>query len=294
MSIRITITAIAAAFAIPAIAAAEMSSGAVTLGYQSSKGGGVKGHVLSFDGVVGANLGNNVSLNARANALRGKIDGVPGHATGHVLGLGLAYSFGNGGWAGAYVENGGLSASGVAGSADYTQYGVEGGFKFSGMDMAAFVGTSSDMDSIGITAKYAPGSQFQIGGGLMHTRVDTGVGKQGTNNVGLAGAMSVTDAISVFGGVSSTAISGTGVDMTSFGLGAGYDLGASLGNSVVSLELGRTNVGVPGGSGHMNTVRLGLTVPLGRAKAAVPQNSVAGAVLNPTKNTVSQTILSGF
>ena len=104
----------------------------------------------------------------------------------------------------------------------------------------------------------------------------------------------MTDSFSLFGGVATTAISGTGVDATSFGLGAGYDLGASLGNSVVSLELGRTNLGTPVGSGHMNTVRLGLTVPLGRSKAAVPQNSVAGAVLNPTKNAVSQTVLTAF
>ena len=136
MSRRFAAVLVSVAIAMPVAALAEVSSGAMTLGYQHGDTTGAKGNVLSFDGIVGVNLGNGISLNTRANTLRGKIDGVPGHANAHLLGLGLAYAFGNGGWGGAYIENGGLSASGIPGSLDYTQYGFEGGFKFSGLDVA--------------------------------------------------------------------------------------------------------------------------------------------------------------
>ena len=279
---------------IPGVAFAEMASGSLTLGYESGKLAGARAHALTFDGVVSARLGNNVSLNARANALRGKINGVAGHANAHLLGMGLAYSLNNGGWVGAYLENGGISASGIAGSLDYTQFGLEGGFKAAGADVTGFVGRADDIDSVGFSAKYSEGSRYQIGGGAIHSRIDTGVGKQTANYFGVAGAMKVSGAVSLFGGIAHTTVNGTGSDVTSFGLGAAYDLGSRLGGSSVSLELGRSSIGSVIGSGHMNMVRVGLTIPLGRGSSAVPQNSVAGAVLNPTKNTVSQTVLSAF
>lgn len=282
------------AMTVPGIALAETASGALTLGYDAAKTAGGRARALTFDGIVAVGLGNNLTLNARANALRGKINGVPGRLEARVLGLGLAYSLGNGGWIGASLENGGVGLTGVFGTLDYTQLGLEGGFKAGGVDVTGYVVQSSEVDSIGFSAKLSQAGRYQIGGGAIHSSIDTGAGKQGANYLGLAGVMNVAPSVSVFGGVAHTTVNGTGADMTSFGLGAAYDFGSAMGGSSVSLELGRTNLNAGGASGHLNMVRVGLTIPLGRASSAVPQNSVAGAVLNPTKNTVSQTVLSAF
>lgn len=278
----------------PAVVMAETASGALTLGYESGKAAGARAHAFTFDGIVGVNLGNNLTLNARANLLRGKINGMPGRLEARLLGLGLGYALGNGGWVGASLENGGVGITGIVGTLDYTQLGIEGGFAAGGADVTGFYANSREVESIGFSAKFSQNARYQIGGGAIHSSIDTGAGKQGANYLGVAGVMNVANSLSVFGGVAHTTVNGTGAHLTSFGLGASYGLGESLGGSSVSLELGRTNVDDGTSRGHMNVVRVGLTIPLGRGSAAVPQNSVAGAVLNPTKNAISQTVLSAF
>lgn len=281
---------VAVATLVPGLALAQTSTGALTLGYASGKAGGARMNALSFDGIVGVRLGDTMTLNARANGLSGKIKGTPGRLEGRVVGLGLAFALANGGWVGASVEDGEVGLTGVLGTVNYTQLGLEGGFTSGAADVTGFFTHSREVESLGFSAKFNHAARYQVGGAAIHSSVDTGAAKRTANYLGVAGVMSVTNTLSVFSGLAHTTVNNTGANLTTFGLGAAYDLGGSS----VSLELGRSNVDTGAASGHVNVVRLGLTIPLGRGSAAVPQNSVAGAVLNPTKNAISQTVLSAF
>lgn len=292
MSYKIAAIFATALSVVPAVAMAQDASGALTFGYaHGNLGGGVKPSALTFDGIVNVGLGNNLSLNARANTGRIKVNGLPGSVSTHVLGLGLSYALGNGGWVGGFIENGNVGLSTLPVNFGYTQYGIEGGYKLGGVDVAGFIGYSTDVTSVGISGKYSDGARYQVGGALISSRIDLGGAKQNTNFAGLAGAYAVTSDINVFGGVGRTGLSGLG-NLTTVGLGLSYGLGETMANSTLSLELARSSVS--GGLADMNSVRVGVTIPLGGNRTTVPQNSVAGSILNPGKNTISQTVLGAF
>jgi len=56
---------------------------------------------------------------------------------------------------------------------------------------------------------------------------------------------------------------------------------------ILLIGLARSDQAVGGVSGHLDTVRLGLTFPLGQREVATPVNSVARAAMAPLHNALT-------
>lgn len=69
-----------------------------------------------------------------------------------------------------------------------------------------------------------------------------------------------------FAGVNWFDVDNVNLDATTFGVGVGYDLKqVSQVPALVSLELARSDVSLGGTSADVDTIRLGVTFPLGNA-----------------------------
>ena len=80
------------------------------------------------------------------------------------------------------------------------------------------------------------------------------------------------------------------------GIGLGYDLsGWTNMPMVASLELSRSRLSESGvGSIDVDSVRFGLTLPLGGSSTVAPQNSTAAAAMEPRRNALSTTLLGMY
>ena len=113
--------------------------------------------------------------------------------------------------------------------------------------------------------------------------------------MGFSCQKSVTETLSIFGGLSKSTLDIVDTDLTSFGLGVNYDLAAATGvNASLSVELARSNLSIGGADGSVDTVRFGFSIPLGKGDFSVPLNSVADAVINPRHSVISSTVLAAF
>lgn len=285
------------------IASAQDVSGAVTLGFGSSDISDVPVDLSSatLDGRVNASFGNGVLLGARADVANINIDDTP-DVTASVIGASLGYAFGNGARVGGYVEQGKLSFSPLEMNPSVTSYGLSAGYSMANFTVDGFVGRSETNPDLpagikvtdyGVVAKYTPASNLTFGGNLMRTHI-SGMGDSvDVDMIGVAGVYGINEQWAVFGGVSNTSV--MSADLTTFGLGASYDMAALVHFPMVaSLELARTKISGYGASGDMDTIRLGFTVPFGASASKVPLNSAADAVLNPTHSVVTSTLLSAF
>lgn len=218
--------------------------------------------------------------------------------------LNFGYTLASGAWFGVYSEDTAVSIEALPlVSISHHSYGIEGGTNFSGVDVRGFVGSGNDVTSYGVSAQYAT-NQFVVGGNYMHS--DVSLPGAGTiaklDNFGIAGAYQINPQFGVFAGVARTTASdavGLGLEagLTSYGLGVSYDM-SSLVNMplIASVEYGGTKLDVTGAGdiGSIDGFTLGVTIPMGNNQSTVPANSVAGAVLAPTHNVISQTALMSF
>jgi hypothetical protein len=119
--------------------------------------------------------------------------------------------------------------------------------------------------------------------------LDTGFRHTNLTSIGIGASHDFGAGITGFGGINRVDFDAANLDTTSYGLGVGYDLSQiSSVPGQVSLELARTNLDASiGGDVDVDTVRLGVTIPLGASRSQAPLNSLADSVMTPRHNALS-------
>ena len=288
----------------PFAASAEGMTGGVTFGYGMSEMDIIPFSTStdldnwSIGGRVAFDMGNGWSLNAAAGHVNVDIDALDTTVTGDRMSFGVAYAFGNGAWAGVYGENGSI---GIPDSLpiDFssTSYGIEGGYKAAGYEFSAFYGADGDITNYGLAGKYTGVEGLELGASVQRTNVEFFGSDTDLDFVGVAAAYTINAQFNVFGGWARTSIDDADADLTTYGIGVGYDMSSfSKVPMIASIEVARTDITFFSTDvAEQDTVRIGLTLPLGGAAASkVPLNSVADPILNPSHGALSQTIMTMF
>jgi hypothetical protein len=291
--------AVAAAF--PAMVAAQAFDGTAMVGYAYNDAEGSQGvHTPNIEGRFGYDAGNGFRFGADLSGMHGSENGVSGDLSLLTGGLYGSYKFANGFNLGMYGENASIDVSGLADDLSARSIGLMGGYDIETTKVSAFMGRSKtspslpegvDIKDYGIAARFNASEQFTFGGSIVRSTVSGYGVSADLDYAGIAGAYRIDPSWTVFGGLTDTKLESSG-SITSFGLGASYDMSNYMREgSSMSLEVARSKLT---GVGHMNTLRVGLSVPIGGTASSVPLNSVADAAMNPRHNALTSAILSAF
>ena len=292
----------------PGLAAAQDIAGGVTLGFGNHDISEISQGLstASLDGRLKLAFDNGVTLGVTAGYIDIGIDEVPFDFQGDFIGLDLGYRFSNGMAMGVYVEDLTLGTDALPIDLSLRTVGLSGSYSMEGLEFGAFIGKTTtspdigllldaDIDNIGLTAKYAALPNLNIAGAFLRATIDTSTTDEDIDLIGLAAAYDINEQFSVFGGVSRTSVDLADLDVTTMGLGVGYDLTAMAGvSSTVSLEIARSDLSQGGGSADLDTIRLGLTFPLGGAGTEAPLNSVADSIFNPRRGALNAALTGAF
>lgn len=299
-SIRKTSIALIVTLA-PITAAAQSFQGAATVGYghtSISDGGGDVG-TPSLDAFGMFNFDNGLFLGLDGKLTNIDPDDVSGDMTLLDLGSTLTYQFSNGATVGAYLDYADSEIDTGLGfdlSGDAASYGVMGGYSANGYGFEAWIGEtefSPDIDGVdwtdyGALFRYQPSEQTVLGIHYVRSEL-SGYGESiALSSFGIGGYYQFAQGWGAFAGISRQSLSDIDADATTLGVGIDYDLRQiSQFPGQVSLELVRSDLDVGGASGDLDTVRLGLTFPLGQREVATPANSVARAAMAPRHNALT-------
>lgn len=314
---KISALAFSVAFVSPMAATAQDFSGAVTLGYSHTKQSDldVSLNGATIDGRLNFNLGGGASLGLRYDSFLLNVAGADLDISGNLIGLDVNYDVSEAFSAKVFMDHAeiGGESMGVklSGLASIKSFGIEGHYKTGALDFGAFyakneigglvglllAGADLSVDTLGLTAKYEPSQDLVVGGTIMRTTLDIGVipAKADIDYLGVAAAYGISDQFSVFGGLSQTRQSDMGLKLNTIALGGSYDLSDRAGFPLIaSLELSRTTLksSFGGLEPDVDSIRLGITMPLGKGSAKAPLNSTADAILNPSHDVLSQSLLN--
>lgn len=292
----------------PSLAAAQDLSGGVTLGFGdhdiSEFSQGLS--TTTLDGRMKLAFDNGLTLGVSAGYIDVGIDEVPFDFQGDFIGLDLGYRFANGMALGVYVEDLTLSTDALPIDLSLRTVGLSGSYSMEGLEFGAFIGNTTtspdigllldaDVNNFGLTAKYAAMPNLDIAGAFLRATIDTSGTDVDIHLIGLAASYDINEQFSVFGGLSRTSVDLADLDVTTMGLGVGYDLTGMMGMaSNVSLELARSDLSLGGDSADLDTIRLGLTFPLGGAGTEAPLNSVADSIFNPRRGALNAALTGAF
>lgn len=288
----------------PALALAQDTSGAITLGFGEHEVSDIDQGLstASLDGRVNMTFASGMTFGVNAGYLDLGIDGAPIDIDATFVGLDVGYKMASGLSVGAYAEQ--LTAdAGLGIDLSLKSIGATAGYETGNLDFGAFLGrttvspdiTGLDADTLGLSAKYAAMEKLTLGGSFQRASLSAGGSEEiDVDLIGLAGAYDITEQFSLFGGASRTTIDEADLDITTMGLGVGYDLNLGGMSSMVSLELARTDLSAFGGGTDLDTVRLGFTLPLGGAGTEAPLNSVADSIFNPRHGAVNAALTGAF
>lgn len=215
------------------------------------------------------------------------------------------YRFGNGFSAGLYAERFTLDTDLLLGTdIDVDSYGLTAGYARANYKVEAFYGetvTDPELDDVtihdfGFLAAIAPNSQSTIAARYLRSNAETDGINEDWEAIELAGTYQINDPWAIFAGASFGEIDSLSLDVDTYGLGVSYNLEAvSDFPATLSIELARTTYDIDGyGSDDADTVRVGVTFPLGANGAKLPLNSVAGTVQNGRHSALSSAALAAF
>jgi len=313
---KLSVLAVAISSVSPLAAVAQDFSGALTFGYShtSLDDAGLDANLngLSLDGRLAFDMGNGITFGSRFDTFRLDVAGEDLDITGTLMALDVSYAISDAFSAGVFLEHAEIGAdimgTSVSSLVASNTYGIEGTYKTGALEFGGFVATSNpggalgtslgdvDIRHIGLSAAYTPAGNLTVGGSFINTNLDPAGGTDiDINYLGIAAVYDLNETYTLFGGLSRTWLdeSGVDVDLTTIGLGVAYDLSALAGMPLsASLELARTTPDIGGSSIDIDSVRLGVTIPLGGNTAKAPLNSTADAILNPSHSAISQTVLN--
>lgn len=259
----------------------------------------------SLDGRLNLAFGNGLNLGVEAGFLNVDIDDVPFDLTADFMGLNASYSFAGGMSLGLYHERLTAGADILPIDISLKSTGLTAGYDMESFHFGAFIGQSDTSPSLGtdidfrdygLTAKHETMPNLTLGAAFLRTTIDTPGTDVDLDFLGLAAAYALNDQFSLFGGLSRTSLDLIDIDATTMGLGLGYALPEFAAvSSTVSLELARTDLSALGtDAGNLDTIRLGLTIPLGGKGSEAPLNSVADSVFNPRHSAINAGLTSAF
>lgn len=288
---------------------AATAQGALTFGYAQQDPQSFAESLLqkAIDGTVDVDFGNGLTLGASVSARDTEFDGIAASISDSVMSVSGGYTLAGGARVGAYAEQSRLSSSPALPEMPLTltSYGVSAGYSAGAVAVEGFVGTSDlgskanipiDVRDLGLVAHYTPSDRLTLGASLSRSTLEA-KGSATLAMIGVAGAYDIDPSWTVFGaaGQSSIALGPQGdFQANTLALGVSYGLAAAAGLDYrLSLELARTSYDtVPANaSGRLDTVRVGLTIPLGGAAAKVPLNSAAHAVMTPRYSALGAKLL---
>lgn len=296
--------ACAAAVSLPDLSQAQTFSGSVTLGYGQGRAPDVSDALATttLDGRMLYDTGNGLVVAGELSGARVSSDGLLGDLSGSSLGLEATQRLHGGLSLGGYVEQNRLDTAEVE-AIKATSFGIEAGYAIGAANLALFVGQSRtnfallnavDVRDLGLTVRYAVGDRLSLGAALVNSAVPFLGADIDLRFLGLAATYSMNDRVSLFGGLTEASIQQFGFDVRTLGLGLSYDMsGVVPFDTALSVELARTSIGFVD-STSVDTVRLGLTFPMGGDETRAPLNSVADTVFNPRRNALSQLLLGVF
>ncbi|SEK72965.1 hypothetical protein SAMN05421666_0309 [Roseovarius nanhaiticus] len=288
--------------ALPGAAMSQQISGAATLGYAHSSvsNGGADMNAYTLDGAGEIDFLNGLALGMTGGFAHVDPDGGGGDISLKDLGADLSYRLYSGAVFGGYLDYTDLSGNGLlTGSADTTSYGLMGGYDGPLLQLGTNIGWTdvsgaglggvSDWTDYGLNVSYTPTERTRIAGHWQLSDIDSAVGGSDLSSIGIGASHDFGAGVIGFGGISRVDFDAANVDATSFGIGVGYDL-SQISNvpAQMSLELARTTLdaGV-GADTDVDTVRLGVTIPLGERRSAAPLNSLADSIMTPRHNALS-------
>lgn len=308
MKLRIATLLLSAS--LPGLAAAQEISGGITLGFgQHDFSASTQDlDTTGIDGRVKLNFDNGVTMGVSAGYIDVGIDGIPITLDANFIGLDLGYRFSNGFTVGTFFEQLTAGANILPIDLSLETIGLSAGYSMGQLEVEAFFGQTStspdlaligggDVDNIGLTAQYAVAPNFDIAAALLRATINVpGSTDVDIDTVGLAAVYDINAQFSVFGGYNAMSVDVADLDLTTMGLGVGYNLPEMGGvSSTLSLELARTEVSLFGGpSENLDTIRLGLTIPLGGKGTETPLNSVADSVFNPRRGALNAGLTGAF
>lgn len=285
---RLALPCVALALAFPAVA--QDYTGAVTLGFgATSYDGDIKAsNAPSLDGRIDFALGNGFSVGVAASRETLSRAGDRLFSTNEFE-ANVAYDLGNGAWVGLYTAGLGLQEEGSSfNTLSSTTYGIEGGYRFADIDLAGYVGPADDQNSYGLSAQYARSNYF-----VAASAVTTRANDLAIETLGVAGTYALNDTIGFFAGVDRTRLQGVNETQVGYGLGATYAFAGAGVPLIGSIELGGTEL-FGGEDFGTQSVKVGVTLPLGGAKNVAPLNSKASDIINPSKFVVGGYAVDAF
>lgn len=289
---------------LPLATAAQEISGAATLAYgaYSASDGGSDASVLSFDGDVDMAFDNGLRFGATASSANVDEDGIAEDLGITTFGLTGGVGFAGFWSAGAYFETAELDIDGL-GSESTDSYGLSLGYAsdlmafevFTGeTDTDLLAGTGVDWTDLGASLSFNVGTQGTIGGHAMRSRLSSGGIDVDLTSVGLGGHYDLGSGFIGFAGLTRAEVDTFAGDITTFGVGVGYDLTATANvPATLSLELARSRLDDGVDTYNADSIRIGITLPFGPAKAA-PRNSVAAKALSPNRTALSTAFTGTF
>lgn len=300
---KLTLLALSVAV-VPGFVSAETATvtGGLTLSYGEidSGFGGDDIKAKGLDGRMKVDFGNGATAGVQVGKIDMPISGTPVSLEGEFIALEGAYRFGSGVRIGGFADR--LTMGADLSPIDITlkTNGFLLGYEGQGFDVEAFVGNTSisppilpvDIENVGVSTTYTGMTGLALGATWLRAELSAGGASENIDFSGVAASYVFNESFIVFGGISQADFFITTAELDTMGLGFGYDLGAATGfASTVSLEVARTD---QGSSSDIDTVRLGLTVPLGSKGPALPMNSVADSILNPRHGAFNAALTAAF
>ena len=291
------------ALAVPGASVANEWRGDVTLGYSKSDISLVPNDVsaVTLDLQGEYRLDNGLSFGVGAAIAKLDISGAPVDVDVNHFALDATYRMQNGVKFGAFAERGKIDVGGL-GNAKLTTFGALVGYETDRLDAELYFGKSDvdpslpiDIKEYGLRANYWVSESAFVTGGLARSRVSAGGTDVDLDLISLGGGYAFNDAFSVFGGLQKASVDIANLDATTLGIGIAYKTQV-ISNipTTFSLELARTSLDIGGPSVDVDTVRLGVSVPLGKSGNSVPLNSVTGSIANGSHNVLTSGILGAF
>ena len=289
--------------ALPVAAMAQDITGAATFGYGHVEGsdGFPDTSVLSLDGKIGVTYANRLSFGATVSSAKADPDGTEDVSV-NTFGLTGGVGFADFWSAGAYFEFAEVDFEGL-GSESTDSYGLSIGYDSDLMAFQLFAGetdtdilsgTGVDWVDVGVTALFNMGTDGAVGGHVVRSRLSGGGGDVDLTSIGLGGHYAFGNGITAFAGITRAEVDLLVGDLTTFGFGVGYDLTATAGfPASLSLELARSQIDDGVDSYDEDSIRFGLTLPLGGTKT-VPMNSVAANAMSPNRTALSTALVGAF
>ena len=298
--------AIAAVLAgVPSLAAAEVN-GMLTLGYSMSdiefSPNDINALTLDFSGTY--DVGNGLSFGLDAGLSKADISGAPVDFDLAYFGLNAKYSFANGVSLGAYAERGQLDTNLPIPTGKLNSYGLTVGYENDKLSGEAYFGFSttkpglpSDLDiaDYGLRGRY----EFSEAGfgtvAIGRTRLNTPGPSVDLDMIALGGGYAFNDRFMMYGGLQRASIDLVNAEMTTIGLGVAYQTTAiSAVPAILSLEMARSRLSTGGPSIDVDTIRVGISVPLSKSGSRVPLNSVVNSIDRGSHSVLTSGVLAAF